>query len=70
MPVDVRLRRLLHIGPRSLGNLYASSVEFRMSRKLTLTGYSGDTQGLAAMEQIYPQGKDGKFGYLEALYRF
>jgi hypothetical protein len=30
----------------------------------------GYTQGLAAMEQIYPAGKDGKFGYLEFLHKF
>jgi len=40
------------------------------NRKITLTAYLGYTQGLAAMEQIYPQGKDGQFGYLEFLYRF
>jgi len=57
-------------GRRSLGNLYDTNVEYRMNKKLTLTGYFGYTQGLAAMEQIYPQGKDGKFGYLEILYRF
>jgi hypothetical protein len=57
-------------GKRSLGNLYDTSVEYRTNRKLTLTAYFGYTQGLAAMEQIYPAGKDGKFGYLEVLYRF
>lgn len=57
-------------GKGSLGNLYDTNVEYRMNRRLTLTGYFGYTQGLAAMEQIYPQGKDGKFGYLEALFRF
>ena len=41
-----------------------------MNRKLTVTGYFGYTQGLAAIKQIYPQGKDGEFGYLEGLYRF
>ena len=41
-----------------------------MNRKLTLSGYLGYTQGLAAMEQIYPQGKNGRFGYLELLQRF
>jgi hypothetical protein len=55
---------------QSLGNLYDTSLEYRVNRKLTLTGYVGYTQGLAVMEQIYPKGKDGKFGYLEALYRF
>jgi hypothetical protein len=57
-------------GRRSLGNLYDTSVEYRANRKVTLTAYLGYTQGLAAMETIYPQGKDGQFGYLEFLYRF
>lgn len=57
-------------GRRSLGNLYDTNLEYRVNRKLTLTGYVGYTQGLAVMEEIYPQGKDGRFGYLEALYRF
>jgi hypothetical protein len=30
----------------------------------------GYAQGLAVMEQIYPRGKDGRFGYLEFVYRF
>ena len=57
-------------GRRSLGNLYDTSVEYRMNRQVAWTGYFGYTQGLASMEQIYPQGKDGKFGYLELMYRF
>ena len=56
-------------GKGPLGNLYDTSVEYRMNRRLTLTGYFAYTQGLAAMEQIYPKRKDGKFGYLEALFR-
>jgi hypothetical protein len=57
-------------GRRSLGNLYDTGMEYRVNRRLTLSGYAGYTQGLAAMEQIYPTGKDGKFGYLELLQRF
>jgi hypothetical protein len=57
-------------GRRSLGNLYDLSVDYRVHRKLTLGGYFGYTQGLAAMAQIYPNGKDGRFGYLELLHRF
>jgi hypothetical protein len=57
-------------GKRSLGNLYDSSAEYRMSRNLTLTAYFGYTQGLAAMGQIYTVDKDGRFGYLEMLFRF
>lgn len=56
-------------GRRSLGNLYDTSVEYRANRHMTFTAYLGYTQGLAAMEQIYPAGKDGQFGYLEALLR-
>ena len=57
-------------GRRSLGNLYDSSLEYRATRSVTFTGYFGYTQGLAIMEQIYPQGKDGEFGYVEALFKF
>jgi hypothetical protein len=57
-------------GRRSLGNLYDTGVDFRVNRKLTLSAYLGYTQGLAAMEQIYPKGKDGRFGYLEVFQRF
>ena len=57
-------------GRRSLGNLYDTGVEYRASSGLVLTGYIGFTQGLAAMRQIYPAGKNGTFGYLELLKRF
>lgn len=57
-------------GRRSLGNLYDTSAEFRANRNVTFTAYLGYTQGLAAMEAIYPQDKDGRFGYIELLYRF
>ena len=49
---------------------FDTGVDFRVNRRLTLSGYVGYTQGLAAMEQIYPKGKDGKFGYLELFQRF
>jgi len=57
-------------GKRSLGNLYDTSAEYRANRHATFTAYFGYAQGLAVMEQIYPNGKDGKFGYVEALLRF
>lgn len=57
-------------GRRSLANLYDTQLDYRVNPKLTLTGYVGYAQGLAAMEAIYPKGKDGQFGYLEFLYRF
>jgi hypothetical protein len=57
-------------GKRSLANLYDTSIEYRENRKVTFTGYFGYAQGLAVMQQIYPKGKNGKFGYVEVLYRF
>jgi hypothetical protein len=57
-------------GRSSLANLYDTNVEYRFNRKFTFTGYFGYAQGLAAMELIYPKGKDGKFGYIEMLYKF
>lgn len=56
-------------GTRSLGNLYDTSVEYRANRKVTFTAYLGYAQGRAVLQQIYPKGKDGRFGYLELLYR-
>lgn len=52
-----------------LGNLYDTSVEYGANRHMTFTGYLGYTQGLAVMKEIYSAGKDGQFGYLEALLR-
>ena len=57
-------------GRRSLSNLYDTSVEYRATRRMTFTGYFGYAQGLAAMEQIYPKGKNGEFGYVEAAFKF
>jgi hypothetical protein len=57
-------------GRRSMANLYDTQLDYRVNRRLTLTGYVGYAQGLAAMEEIYPAGKNGKFGYLEFLHRF
>jgi hypothetical protein len=57
-------------GRRSLANLYDTNFEYRANPKLALTAYVGHAQGLAVMEQIYPQGKDANFGYLELFYRF
>ena len=56
-------------GKRSLGNLYDTSLEFRANRRTTFTGYFGYVQGLAVMQQIYPKGKNGSFGYVEVLFK-
>jgi hypothetical protein len=57
-------------GRRSLGNLYDTSVEYRVHPKLTATAYFGYTQGLSVMEEIYPKDKNGRFAYIEFLARF
>jgi len=57
-------------GRRSLGNLYDTSVEYRINRHATLTAYVGYMQGLAAIKKIYPAGTDGALGYLEATLKF
>ncbi len=56
-------------GQRALGNLYDTSIEYRVNRHATLTAYLGYAQGLSVMKQIYATGKDGRFGYLEMLFR-
>ncbi len=55
---------------RSLASLYDTQLDYRLNRSVSLTAYLGYAQGLAAMEQIYSKGKDGRFGYLELFYRF
>lgn len=57
-------------GARSLANLYDANLELRLNSSVTLTGYYGYAQGLAATNAIYPAGKNGGFGYAEILYRF
>jgi hypothetical protein len=57
-------------GRRSLANLYDTSLEFRASRAITFTAYYGFAQGLAAMEKVYPLGKNGQFGYVEMAFKF
>jgi len=57
-------------GRRSLGNLYDTSIEYRATRRTTVTGYFGHAQGLAAIQQIYPNGQNADFGYVEAAFKF
>lgn len=57
-------------GARSLANLYDTGIEFRMRPDVTVSGYVGVAQGLAAIRSIYPGGQRAVLGYLEVLYRF
>ncbi len=57
-------------GAKSLANLYDASVDYRIRPNVTISGYFGHAQGLAAMRAIHPKGTQANFGYLEVLYRF
>jgi hypothetical protein len=57
-------------GRRSLANLYDTGLDYRATSRTTLSAYFGYAQGRAAMQQIYPNGKNGRFGYLELNQRF
>ncbi|HJT89242.1 MAG TPA: alginate export family protein [Bryobacteraceae bacterium] len=55
---------------KSLANLYDTSVEWRVNRRVTATGYYGYANGRAAIAAIYPRGRNGALGYLELAYKF
>jgi hypothetical protein len=57
-------------GNKSLANLYDASVEWRARPNITFTGYFGYADGHAVAQAIYPKGKNGQFGYVEANVRF
>ena len=53
-----------------MANQYDASVDYTVNAHVTMTAYCGYAQGKAAMHVIYPKGTDGRFGYLEATYKF
>jgi hypothetical protein len=57
-------------GARSLANLYDTQADYSVSKSVSITLYCGYAQGLAAMRAIYPQGKNGQYGFVEFTYRF
>ena len=57
-------------GARGLATYYDASADWNVRPNVTLSGFYGYAIGKSAMARIYPQGKDGAFGYLEMLYRF
>ncbi len=57
-------------GARSLANQYDASVDYTVNAHLAVSAFFGYAQGKAAMHAIYPKGTDGRFGYLEATYKF
>ena len=57
-------------GARSLANLYDLSVDYRFHPAVSLNGYFGYAQGLAATRAVYPEGQDARLGFLELTVRF
>lgn len=57
-------------GARSLANQWDASADWTVNEHWAVSGYAGYADGKAAMQAIYPKGPNGKFGYLELLYRF
>jgi hypothetical protein len=57
-------------GARGLATYYDVSGDWNVRPNVTLSGFYGYAIGKSAMARIYPQGKDGAFGYLEMMYRF
>jgi hypothetical protein len=57
-------------GERALANLYDVSVDWSPLPAWTVTGYFGYADGKGAVRRIYPKGTEGRFGYLELVYKF
>ena len=45
-------------------------MDYRVNSAISITGYFGYAQGLAAAFAVYPHGKDAKLGYLAVAYKF
>jgi hypothetical protein len=57
-------------GARALANLYDMQADYRINADTTVTGYFGFADGRSITQRIYPQGKNGGFGYVEVTRRF
>lgn len=58
------------LGYRGLAALYDISVDIRATSRLSFTGYYGHARGRGVTRAIYPEDKNGAFGYLEATVTF
>jgi hypothetical protein len=58
------------LGNRSLATLWDVSTEVRATPYLTLVGYFGQAHGRDVLSALYGRQPNGRFGYIEALYRF
>lgn len=57
-------------GAHSLANLWDTSAEYHIRHDVAVTAYVGYASGRAAIQAVYPKGKDGALGYLELNYHF
>jgi hypothetical protein len=57
-------------GMKSLARLYDVSIDYTVNARLTLSGYFGHARGGSVIRAIYPSGRNGSLGYLEASYKF
>lgn len=57
-------------GARSLATYYDLSADWNLNPHVALSGFWGYAIGKSAMQRIYPQGKDGAFGYIELTCKF
>jgi hypothetical protein len=57
-------------GAKGLATLYDVSVDYTVNARVAVSGYAGHAQGRNVLRTIYPEGKNGNFGYLELTYKF
>jgi hypothetical protein len=57
-------------GQSGLATLFDVSADYNMNAHLALSAYFGHANGKLVIQSIYPAGKNGNFGYLEATYKF
>ncbi len=57
-------------GGGSLANLFDVSADFAVNSRLAVGAYFGHAAGRAAIESIYPKGRNGNLGYLELTWSF
>src|SRR5215472_7543212 len=57
-------------GKTSLATLYDVSGDFNVNSHFSVGTYYARAQGKSVIEAIYPQGKNGSFGYVELLAKF
>ncbi|HBY60179.1 MAG TPA: hypothetical protein DEH78_10175, partial [Solibacterales bacterium] len=57
-------------GRRGLATLYDVSADWNVSASTSVTLYYGHAAGRRVLESIYPESKNGNFGYVELTRRF